>query len=408
MRIAGLVRAAHQVRDQLRAGVPAGDKDRLQQFIKTTLQTVEALCADAQMVPEQLPPPSRKAYAYLKQLNLNQLPSTDAPPTPMLDRSIRIQNVRAQQQEIQQAIAHLAKQPTPDTAQFKRLDQTLQQAVGQIESGCRQRGLTPASLNGMSRQVYAWMKFLLEGQSLQAHLQTVRRVQQLAHDIMSPQKPYGKGFAKETRSKVMAAPVIVEITAMTALYHCKWVAGSRLMQINEGFIAADDTVLQPLVQAMLIGKSPDTGQTIKQFAVSEEFCEIALAIDLMVGTISDRAKGVVYDLNALFERINGDYFQGKLAKPQLAWSQGLTRRKFGHYEPSHDRVVISLTLDNKRVPDYAIAFVMYHELLHKWHGETWSNGRRMVHTPAFRQDERQFKQYQEASAALGQLARTVS
>jgi hypothetical protein len=49
-------------------------------------------------------------------------------------------------------------------------------------------------------------------------------------------------------------------------------------------------------------------------------------------------------------------------------------------------------------------FVMYHELLHKRHGETWVNGRLWVHTSAFRRDEQQFKEYNLAQACLHKLS----
>jgi SprT-like family len=158
---------------------------------------------------------------------------------------------------------------------------------------------------------------------------------------------------------------------------------------------------------MLVGKRAQTTTVLKRFAVSEEFSEVLLAIDLMVEPIILIAKGCAYDLEEIFERVNRQYFKGKIAKPQLAWSKILTRRKFGHYEPARDRIVISLTLDNDQVPACTVEFVMYHEMLHILHGETWLNGRRMVHTPAFRQDERQFKDYRFAEAELAQLAQSL-
>ncbi|MBV9389693.1 MAG: M48 family metallopeptidase, partial [Chroococcidiopsidaceae cyanobacterium CP_BM_ER_R8_30] len=74
--------------------------------------------------------------------------------------------------------------------------------------------------------------------------------------------------------------------------------------------------------------------------------------------------------------------------------------KLGHYEPARDRAVLSLSLDDQRVPEFVIEFVMYHELLHKQHREKWLNNRLFVHTPEFRQDERKFKQYEQAEQWL--------
>jgi hypothetical protein len=122
----------------------------------------------------------------------------------------------------------------------------------------------------------------------------------------------------------------------------------------------------------------------------------------LIGRVSQR---FFDDLNHVFDLVNREYFRGQMAKPQLAWSQVFIQRKFGHYEPARDRLVISLTLDQQRIPRDVVEFVMYHELLHKHHGERWSNGRCLVHTPQLRRDESNFKHYQLAQQWLERLAK---
>ena len=70
--------------------------------------------------------------------------------------------------------------------------------------------------------------------------------------------------------------------------------------------------------------------------------------------------------------------------------------------------MISLALDDARVPVSAIDLVMYHELLHKHLGVQVINGRHYAHTEAFRRAERQFRQYAEAQAFLAQLGVLLS
>jgi predicted metal-dependent hydrolase len=67
--------------------------------------------------------------------------------------------------------------------------------------------------------------------------------------------------------------------------------------------------------------------------------------------------------------------------------------------------MISATLDSVEVPAFVVDFVVYHELLHKKHGVRWQNGRRAVHTPAFRAEERCFHKYAEADEWIGRLAK---
>jgi hypothetical protein len=59
------------------------------------------------------------------------------------------------------------------------------------------------------------------------------------------------------------------------------------------------------------------------------------------------------------------------------------------------------------VPSLLVDYLMYHELLHKKHGTTVVNGRRLVHTPAFQQDELKFVGYEAAKCLLNDLALTL-
>jgi predicted metal-dependent hydrolase len=93
-----------------------------------------------------------------------------------------------------------------------------------------------------------------------------------------------------------------------------------------------------------------------------------------------------------------------MPKPTLSWNRTLTARKFGHYQPSRDTVMISVTLDDPGVPDYVVDFVVYHELLHKKYGSMNVNGRRLSHSPAFRAEERRFADYHEAERVIHELA----
>jgi hypothetical protein len=90
---------------------------------------------------------------------------------------------------------------------------------------------------------------------------------------------------------------------------------------------------------------------------------------------------------------------------KLIWNQALTGRKFGHYGRSTDTVMLSVSLDSPAVPEFVLDFVMYHELLHKKHGIPVVNERRVVHSAAFRAEERKSADYHEADRVLNELAR---
>ena len=89
-----------------------------------------------------------------------------------------------------------------------------------------------------------------------------------------------------------------------------------------------------------------------------------------------------------------------MAEPQLGWSLRPSRTTLGHYDPSHNAIILSSLLDAPDAPELAMRYVMYHEMLHLRHPTLHKATRRCVHTPEFKADERQFPDYREAKAAL--------
>jgi hypothetical protein len=117
------------------------------------------------------------------------------------------------------------------------------------------------------------------------------------------------------------------------------------------------------------------------------------------------ARGSVYDLEKMFQRLNRHYFGGAIEKPTLGWSQRRTRRIMGHHDAAHDTIVISKTLDAQDVPEWLVEYVLYHEMLHIKHPARFINGRRYYHTNAFRNEERRFPYYEESQRWLELIAR---
>lgn len=101
-------------------------------------------------------------------------------------------------------------------------------------------------------------------------------------------------------------------------------------------------------------------------------------------------QGRHYDLVEIFEELNQQFFGGLMARPELGWSRTPSRRTLGHYDPSHNAIVISSYLDRPEVPRLVVSYVMYHETLHLRHPVTHKGGRRRIHTAEFRQAEGRF------------------
>ncbi|HYL75423.1 MAG TPA: SprT-like domain-containing protein [Bryobacteraceae bacterium] len=114
-------------------------------------------------------------------------------------------------------------------------------------------------------------------------------------------------------------------------------------------------------------------------------------------------RGVCYDLEEIFEQLNRGYFHGLMARPLLGWSRTVSRTMLGHYDPSHNAIILSRLLDSTNVPHLAVEYVVFHEMLHLRYPVEHRGARRCVHTREFKEAERQFPRLKEAKDALKRI-----
>ena len=92
--------------------------------------------------------------------------------------------------------------------------------------------------------------------------------------------------------------------------------------------------------------------------------------------------------------------------PKLSWSKTVSGHRFGHWDEDHNVVVISQILDDPDVPEFVLDYVLYHELLHILHPVRMGSGtKRIVHSAAFRRDERRFPRWKDGDEWIERLAR---
>jgi hypothetical protein len=116
--------------------------------------------------------------------------------------------------------------------------------------------------------------------------------------------------------------------------------------------------------------------------------------------------GEAYDLEEIFEELNLRYFHGLMARPQLGWSPTRSRTTLGHYDPSHNVIVISKVFDTRKAPRLIVNFVMFHEMLHLEYPAEHKATRRCVHTREFKEAEMIFEGYERAKAALKEFLKS--
>ena len=114
-------------------------------------------------------------------------------------------------------------------------------------------------------------------------------------------------------------------------------------------------------------------------------------------------KGKFYDLEEIFERLNRQFFDGLLGMPRLGWSRGASRSMLGHFDPSHNAIILSRIFDQPGRPALALEYVMFHEMLHLQFPVDHNGARRRVHTREFREAEKKFPQLKEAKEILKRL-----
>jgi hypothetical protein len=113
-------------------------------------------------------------------------------------------------------------------------------------------------------------------------------------------------------------------------------------------------------------------------------------------------QGQHYNLDDVFERLNGEFFNGLMGRPQLGWSRGRSRSLLGHFDPSHNAIIISRILDQPTLA-LPLEYVMFHEMLHLQHPVDHAGARRRVHTREFREAEKKFPRLKEAKEQLKRL-----
>ena len=114
------------------------------------------------------------------------------------------------------------------------------------------------------------------------------------------------------------------------------------------------------------------------------------------------SRGRVYDLQEIFDRVNALHFEGRI-EARIGWGPvraGRRRRtvKTGVYVQDARIIRIHPTLDRAQVPEFYVAAVVFHEMLHQAVPAREVGGRRIVHGPEFRRAERAYPDHARARA----------
>lgn len=173
-------------------------------------------------------------------------------------------------------------------------------------------------------------------------------------------------------------------------------AGYRL-RVQKLFREAPDNVWQALVAHV---RSRDRGAS----AVLRQYVKLHQHLLEPQRRHSGRAvlqpQGQCFDLEAVYRRLNRDYFSEQV-EAHITWGRrppGRRRRsiRFGAYDSRKRLIRIHPLLDQPFVPLYVVENVVFHEMLHQLNPPQCVNGRWSIHTPAFRRQEREYVHFERA------------
>jgi hypothetical protein len=160
-----------------------------------------------------------------------------------------------------------------------------------------------------------------------------------------------------------------------------------------------------VVQALAAYAGPARGRAARRR-------EAGRCIDAFVRASRDRIRpprvarlqprGRAHDLLAIFDRLNAAEFGGAI-EARIGWGAvraGRRRRtvRTGVYLQDARVIRIHPTLDRPEVPEFYVAAVVFHEMLHQAVPAREANGRRVVHGREFRARERAYPDHARALA----------
>ena len=214
--------------------------------------------------------------------------------------------------------------------------------------------------------------------------------------------------AQVARELGIVKPIRVEpYPYTTAKCTCRERSGKYLIRVSHFFEDAPREVIGAVIGVVLsraAKRHPGPYLTVYNRYIKNNKAKRKLEgyRALHAGKVLRGGRGRVHDLTASFTRVNREYFNGHVRGITFTWGRP-SRRTLGHYDSAKRTIVISAILDRRRIPEYLVDFIVYHELLHHEIPTFYRNGRRVIHSPEFRKREKEFRRYPQARRLMKKL-----
>lgn len=169
-------------------------------------------------------------------------------------------------------------------------------------------------------------------------------------------------------------------------------AGPVRLRLDHGFSQAPQPVLDALGRYLRSRRREDW-RVVARFASGLTPAVRPPALQ------QTHTRGRIYDLAAIRDHVNREYFEGRLTC-RIGWGTAGRRRRraltrtirYGSYVRAQDLVRINPLLDDPRVPAEFLAYIVFHEMLHAV-VPSETGARRRHHHAVYRHLERRFPDY---------------
>ena len=389
LRISGLIKFADTVRRELPASPGSEHRERLRNRVAAFVQQVDEILRDNRATIRHVPPPSQRAYQFLTSIDWSNAPVTQAGVTTP-DESRTIVAWRGMSTFVDRSLNRLAIDLSEP--ELKSVGEMIARTSRQIELTIERDNVSPDRLSPTTRAQRGWLGVFSREKNLAAYTQARRTASSILNAAAGGSRHY-------------PPPLTIHFRPVTGIYKLRATRRGPILWLPTPMIAFDGDEFSA-VAALIFDRTGEARQRVLAGMTGDGYQAVRAELESL-GGIVEQARGAAHDLAESFDRVNADYFGGKMPRPRLTWNRTFTGRKFGHYDWIHDTVMVTRTLDSPTVPPFVVDFLVFHELLHKFHGIHWLNGRGYSHTAEFYESERKFARFNEAEEILERLARSV-
>jgi len=172
------------------------------------------------------------------------------------------------------------------------------------------------------------------------------------------------------------------------------------LRLHHMFLSAPDEIVDALAHWVRHPRSRKFAALLNGFIRANNH----LIRSAPASTAPCRTLGQVHDLAKLYAEVNREEFDHRVDAP-ITWGKmpPKARRRsirFGSYAPQEHLIRIHPLLDDTFVPEWFVRYIVFHEMLHADLGIEEVEGRRVIHSRAFRLREREYADFARAVAWL--------